>query len=281
MPAKIIDGKKIAEGVREDLKNRLADVPLDKRPGLAVVLAGDDPASKVYVGQKEKISAELGLNSFVFRLPDTATQNELTSLINKLNDDPKVNGVLVQLPLPQGLDSGAILSAIDPDKDADGFHVVNVGRLWTGKKTVEPCTPKGIMVLLDSTGLELKGKEAVVIGRSNIVGKPISAMLLSRHCTVTICHSRTKDLKEVTKRADIVIAAIGKPRFVTEDMVKQGAIVIDVGINRVDGKLTGDVDFAGVSKAASWITPVPGGVGPMTIVMLMRNTLRLAGLKID
>jgi methylenetetrahydrofolate dehydrogenase (NADP+)/methenyltetrahydrofolate cyclohydrolase len=200
-----------------------------------------------------------------------------------LNDDPKINGILVQLPLPKGLDSDSVISAIDPDKDVDGFHVVNVGRLWVGKKAVEPCTPKGVMALLDSTGVDLKGKEAVVIGRSNIVGKPISAMLLSRHCTVTICHSRTKDLKEVARRADIVIAAIGKPNFVTEDMVKQGAVVIDVGTTRFPSSVTksgykifGDVSFNEVAPKCSYITPVPGGVGPMTIVSLMKNTLLAA-----
>lgn len=278
MSARIIDGKKIAAGIREDLRKRAASIPEGSRPGLAVVLAGDDPASKVYVGQKEKACAEIGLNSFMHRLPESTSQGELLDLIGKLNRDPKIHGILVQLPLPGGIDSGAVISAIDPAKDVDGFHLINVGRLWTGEKSVEPCTPKGVMALLDSTGVDLKGLEAVVIGRSNIVGKPVAAMLLSRHCTVTICHSRTASLREVTRRADVVIAAIGKPNFVTADMLKHGAVVIDVGINRLDGRLAGDVDFEGASETASWITPVPGGVGPMTIAMLMRNTMQLAGV---
>jgi methylenetetrahydrofolate dehydrogenase (NADP+)/methenyltetrahydrofolate cyclohydrolase len=281
MAAEIIDGKRIAAGIREDLKRRVAAIPEDKRPGLAVVLAGEDPASKVYVGQKEKSCNEIGINSFVHRLPETTTQRELIGLVESLNRDPRVHGILVQLPLPNGIDVEAVISSINPDKDVDGFHAVNVGRLWSGARAVEPCTPRGVMTLIDSTGVELKGREAVVIGRSNIVGKPVAAMLLSRHCTVTICHSRTQNLAEVTRRADILIAAIGKPKFVTAEMVKPGAVVIDVGMNRLDGKLAGDVDFENAAKTASWITPVPGGVGPMTIVTLMRNTLELAGVSLD
>jgi methylenetetrahydrofolate dehydrogenase (NADP+)/methenyltetrahydrofolate cyclohydrolase len=279
MPAEIIDGKRIAAGIKEELKARVSKLPPEKRPGLAVIQVGEDPASKVYVGQKEKTSIEIGIRSFVHKLPDVTPQPDLIDLIGNLNGDPAVHGILVQLPLPKGLDQDAVIAAINPEKDVDGFHVVNAGKLWTGGNAVEPCTPKGIMALLDSTGAELKGLGAVVIGRSNIVGKPVSAMLLSRHCTLTICHSRTRDLPSVVREADIVVAAIGKPNFVTGDMIKQGAIVIDVGINRVGGKLIGDVEFETASKNASWITPVPGGVGPMTIVMLMKNTLELAGIK--
>jgi methylenetetrahydrofolate dehydrogenase (NADP+)/methenyltetrahydrofolate cyclohydrolase len=279
MSAKIIDGKRIAAGIKEELKAKVSGLPLEKRPGLAVILVGEDPASKVYVGQKEKTSNEIGIRSFVHKLPRETTQRELIGLIERLNGDPAVHGILVQLPLPKGIDQDAVISAISSAKDVDGFHVINAGKLWTGGDAVEPCTPKGIMTLLDSTGVELKGLGAVVIGRSNIVGKPVSAMLLSRHCTLTICHSRTRDLPSVVRGADIVVAAIGKPDFVTGDMIKQGAIVIDVGVNRVGNRLVGDVEFATASEKASWITPVPGGVGPMTIVMLMKNTLELAGIR--
>ncbi|MDR3321839.1 MAG: bifunctional methylenetetrahydrofolate dehydrogenase/methenyltetrahydrofolate cyclohydrolase FolD [Synergistaceae bacterium] len=280
MTASLIDGKKIASEVKERLKAKVSGLAPDGIPGLAVVLVGDDPASSVYVGQKEKNAREIGINSYAHKLPATTTQENLLALIERLNESPEVHGILVQLPLPRGLDRDAVITAIRPEKDVDGFHVVNVGKLWVGEDSVEPCTPKGIMTLLDSTGVELKGKEAVVIGRSNIVGKPIAAMLLSRHCTVTICHSRTRGLADVARRADIVVAAIGMPNFVTGDMIKPGAIVIDVGINRVDGRLVGDVEFGSASERASWITPVPGGVGPMTIAMLMQNTLQLAGIKI-
>jgi methylenetetrahydrofolate dehydrogenase (NADP+)/methenyltetrahydrofolate cyclohydrolase len=279
LSAKIIDGKRIAAGIKEELKAKVSGLPPEKRPGLAVILVGEDPASKVYVGQKEKTSIEIGIRSFVHKLPYDTTQRELIDLIERLNGDPAVHGILVQLPLPKGMDQDAVISAISSEKDVDGFHVVNAGKLWTGGDAVEPCTPKGIMTLLDSTGVELKGLGAVVIGRSNIVGKPVSAMLLSRHCTLTICHSRTRDLPSVVRGADIVVAAIGKPNFVTGDMIKQGAVVIDVGVNRIDSKLVGDVEFETASQKASWITPVPGGVGPMTIVMLMKNTLELAGIR--
>ncbi|MDR3254358.1 MAG: bifunctional methylenetetrahydrofolate dehydrogenase/methenyltetrahydrofolate cyclohydrolase FolD [Synergistaceae bacterium] len=278
MTASLIDGKKIASEVKERLKAKISGLAADEIPGLAVILVGDDPASSVYVGQKEKTAREIGINSRVYRLPATTAQDDLLALIGNLNESPDVHGILVQLPLPGGLDRDAVITAIRPEKDVDGFHVVNVGKLWIGSDAVAPCTPKGIMALLDSTGVELKGKEAVVIGRSGIVGKPIAAMLLSRHCTVTICHSRTRNLPDVARRADIVVAAIGMPNFVTGDMIKPGAIVIDVGINRVDGRLVGDVEFESVSAAASWITPVPGGVGPMTIAMLMQNTFQLAGI---
>lgn len=279
MTARILDGKQMAASIKEKLKAKLAALPPESMPGLAVVLAGEDPASKVYVRQKENMCKEIGIRSFMHVLPETVTQQELLALIDKLNSDPAVHGILVQLPLPAGLHSDEILTRISPAKDVDGFHIVNVGKLWVGEEAVAPCTPMGVMAMLDATGEELKGKEAVVIGRSNIVGKPVAAMLLSRHCTTTICHSRTHNLPEVVRRADIVVAAIGKPRFVTADMIKPGAIVIDVGINRVDGKLVGDVDYAPAAEKASWITPVPGGVGPMTIIMLMQNTLQLAGIR--
>jgi methylenetetrahydrofolate dehydrogenase (NADP+)/methenyltetrahydrofolate cyclohydrolase len=275
--ARVIDGKKIAADLREDMKAKLYGLSEKNRPGLAVVLVGDDPASAVYVRQKEKACQEIGVNSFMHRLPQDTPQGELLALIGRLNRSAEVHGILVQLPLPDGIDTKEIVAAICPEKDVDGFHSVNIGRLWSGEDAVEPCTPKGIMTLIDSTGSEIKGLEAVVIGRSNIVGKPVAAMLLKRHCTVTICHSRTKGLPEVVSRGDILIAAVGRPDFVTEDMIKPGAIVIDVGINRAGGKLTGDVDFEAAMRKASFVTPVPGGVGPMTIAMLMQNTLMLAG----
>jgi methylenetetrahydrofolate dehydrogenase (NADP+)/methenyltetrahydrofolate cyclohydrolase len=276
--ARIIDGKKIAAEIREELKAKVSGLSEKNRPGLAVVLAGDDPASAVYVRQKEKACREIGVNSFIHRLPQDVPRGELLALIGRLNGSAEVHGILVQLPLPDGIDTKGIVAAIRPEKDVDGFHPVNVGRLWSGEGAVEPCTPKGIMTLLDSTGTEIRGFEAVVIGRSNIVGKPVAAMLLRRHCTVTICHSRTRELPEAVRRGDILVAAAGRPNFITEDMIKPGAIVIDVGINRAGGKLTGDVDFEAAMRKASFVTPVPGGVGPMTIAMLMQNTLRLAGL---
>ncbi len=245
-------------------------------PGLAVILVGDNPASKVYVGQKEKGCLEAGFASFLHRLPETTSQEELLALIDKLNADKTVHGILVQLPLPRQIDPDTVLAAIRPEKDVDGFHPVNIGRLVAGLPASEPCTPKGILRLLKSTGIPLAGKEAVVIGRSNIVGKPVALMLLAESATVTICHSKTADLAEHVRRADILVAAIGKPRFVTADMVKEGAVVIDVGINRLEEGLVGDVDYDPVAEKASWITPVPGGVGPMTIAMLLENTLEQA-----
>jgi methylenetetrahydrofolate dehydrogenase (NADP+)/methenyltetrahydrofolate cyclohydrolase len=276
--ARIIDGKKIAAEIREGLKAKVSGLSEKNRPGLAVVLVGDDPASAVYVRQKEKACGEIGVNSFMHRLPHDVSRSEILALIDRLNQSDEVHGILVQLPLPEGIETRDVITAIRPEKDVDGFHPVNIGSLWSGEDAVEPCTPKGIMTLIDSTEAEIKGMEAVVIGRSNIVGKPVAAMLLRRHCTVTVCHSRTKDLPKVAGRGDILIAAIGRPNFVTEDMIKPGAIVIDVGINRIGGKLTGDVDFEAAARKASFITPVPGGVGPMTIAMLMQNTLKLAGL---
>ena len=277
MTARILDGKKLAAEIKADVKERTA--LLKQRgvtPGLAVVLVGEDPASKVYVGQKEKGCLEAGFASFLHRLPESTSQGELLALIERLNSDRTVHGILVQLPLPRQIDPDTVLAAIRPEKDVDGFHPVNMGRLVAGLPASEPCTPKGIMRLLKSTGLTLSGKEAVVKGRSNIVGKPVALMLLAESATVTICHSRTEDLAAHVRRADILVAAVGKPRFVTGDMVKEGAIVVDVGINRLEEGLVGDVDYEPAAERASWITPVPGGVGPMTIAMLLENTLEQA-----
>lgn len=277
MTAKILDGKKLASEIKADVRERTER--LKERgvtPGLAVVLVGEDPASKVYVGQKEKGCRDAGFASFLHRLPETTTQGELLALIERLNSDRTVHGILVQLPLPRHIDSDAVLSAIRPGKDVDGFHPVNIGRLVSGLPSCEPCTPKGIMRLLKSAEIPLSGKEAVIIGRSNIVGKPVAMMLLAESATVTICHSRTEELAAHARRADILIAAVGKPRFVTGDMVKEGAVVVDVGINRLEEGLVGDVDYEAAAERASWITPVPGGVGPMTIAMLLENTLEQA-----
>lgn len=277
MTAKILDGKKMSAEIRASIKEKV--LLLKEKgivPGLAVILVGDNPASKVYVGQKEKGCLEAGFASFLHRLPGTTSQEELLALIDKLNADKTVHGILVQLPLPRQIDPDTVLAAIRPEKDVDGFHPVNIGRLVAGLPASEPCTPKGILRLLKSTGIPLSGKEAVVIGRSNIVGKPVALMLLAESATVTICHSKTADLAEHARRADILVAAIGKPRFVTADMVKEGAVVIDVGINRLEEGLVGDVDYEPVAEKASWITPVPGGVGPMTIAMLLENTLEQA-----
>jgi methylenetetrahydrofolate dehydrogenase (NADP+)/methenyltetrahydrofolate cyclohydrolase len=274
--AQIISGKVVSAQVREELKAQTQEM-IEKhgvRPGLAVIIVGDDPASKVYVNNKEKGCAEVGYYSEVYRLPAETTQEELLALVNKLNNDEKIHGILCQLPLPKHLDENAVILAIDPEKDVDAFHPVNVGRIMIGDYKFLPCTPAGVMKLIESTGVDITGKECVVIGRSNIVGKPQAMLLLHKNATVTICHSRTKNLAEVTKKADILVVAIGKADFVTGDMVKDGAVVIDVGMNRkADGKLTGDVDFASVEPKASFITPVPGGVGPMTISMLLTNTM--------
>lgn len=277
--ATIIDGKAISEKIRSEVK-AATDKLINERsvtPGLAVVLVGDNPASKVYVGSKEKACIEMGFYSEKHVLPVTATQDELLKLVDKLNKDKKIHGILVQLPLPKQINEDLVLEAISPEKDVDGFHPYNVGRLAVGKPLFQPCTPYGMMKMLEYSNISVEGKHAVIIGRSNIVGKPIALMLLQKSATVTICHSKTKDLKEEVKRADIVVAAIGKPEFVTGDMLKKGAVVLDVGINRLEsGKLVGDVDFASAEKVASAITPVPGGVGPMTIAMLMYNTLESA-----
>lgn len=276
----ILDGKIMAAELMEGLKARV-DALKEKNVsvGLAVILVGEDPASQVYVRNKGKACEELGILSETIRLPENTTQEELENLIDKLNRDDRMDGILVQLPLPRHLDEAAVLRKIIPEKDVDGFHIENAGKLFTGQTGVTACTPKGIMHMLKKGNVPLSGKEAVVIGRSNIVGKPIAMLLLNENCTVTICHSRTQDLAAHTKNADILVAAVGKAKFVTADMVKPGAAVIDVGINRVDGKVVGDVDYAEVEKIAGYITPVPGGVGKMTIGMLMENTIESAERK--
>ena len=272
----LIDGKKVSAEVRNRLaeETKILKEKTGKEPGLATVLVGDDPASAVYVRNKNKTCRELGFQSFENQLSSGTTEEKLLNLIDDLNSNPNVHGILVQLPLPDQIDSEKILKAIDPKKDVDGFHPVNVGKLVVGSALLTPCTPTGIIKLLDHYGIQISGKHAAIIGRSNIVGKPVSMLLLHRNATITICHSRTENLGEITRGADILIAAVGRPHFVTENMVGKGAVVIDVGINRVDGKLTGDVEFEPVSKKASYITPVPGGVGPMTIALLMENTLK-------
>ena len=277
--AQIIDGKKISAEIRAEIKEKtLAFTEKNGfRPGLAVIIVGADPASQVYVRNKRRACEEVGFYSEAYELPEETTQSELIALVDKLNADEKIHGILCQLPLPKHLDENEVILRIDPRKDVDAFHPYNVGKIMIGDYDFLPCTPAGVMALLERSGIEIKGKECVVVGRSNIVGKPQAMLLLHAHGTVTVCHSRTKDLAEVCRRADILVAAIGKADFFTADMVKEGAVVIDVGMNRrADGKLTGDVDFASVEPKASYITPVPGGVGPMTITMLMQNTLTAA-----
>ena len=272
----LIDGKKVSAEVRSSLVEEAKQLKekTGRVPGLATVLVGDDPASAVYVRNKNKICRELGFQSFEQKLSADTSEAKLLQLIKELNSNNDIHGILVQLPLPSQIDSEKILQAINPNKDVDGFHPINVGKLVVGNALLTPCTPTGIIKLLDYYEIEISGKHAVVLGRSNIVGKPVSMLLLQRNATITICHSRTKNLEEITRSADILVAAIGKANFVTENMVSKGTIVIDVGINRVDGKLTGDVNFEPVSKKVSYITPVPGGVGPMTIALLMENTLK-------
>ncbi|MBE6841774.1 MAG: bifunctional methylenetetrahydrofolate dehydrogenase/methenyltetrahydrofolate cyclohydrolase FolD [Ruminococcus sp.] len=276
--ANIIDGKAVSLKVKGEVREKALELKEKGiEVGLAVVIVGDNPASRVYVNSKKRACEEVGFNSYEYALPEETTQQELLDLVDVLNKDEKVNGILVQLPLPKHIDENAIINAITPDKDVDAFHPFNVGKIMIGEYAFLPCTPAGIMELIDSTGVEISGKSCVVIGRSNIVGKPMSMLLLHRSGTVTVCHSKTTNLKEVCSNADILVAAVGRPNFVTADMVKEGAVVIDVGINRLpDGKLCGDVDFATVSEKAGYITPVPGGVGPMTIAMLMKNTLTAA-----
>ena len=277
MAAQLLDGKTMSNELREKLALRVEDLKArGVTPGLAVILVGEDPASQIYVKNKGLGCAQVGMHSVTIRLPETTTQQELETQIDQLNGDASIHGILVQLPLPAGLDEAAALARIAPEKDVDGFHVVNAGKLFTGQKGVVACTPKGAMEMIRRTGIDLTGKEAVVVGRSNIVGKPMAMLLLQQNATVTMCHSRTQHLAEHTRRADVLVAAVGKPRFITADMVKPGAIVIDVGINRVDGKVVGDVDFDAVKEVASWITPVPGGVGRMTITMLLENTIEAA-----
>lgn len=272
----IIDGKKVSAQVKEQVRIETEElVEKGIKPGLAVIIVGDDPASRVYVNNKKKACEKVGFLSKEFALPATTTQEELLSLVKELNEDKEINGILCQLPLPKGLDEKAVIEAISPLKDVDAFHASNVGKIMIGDYDFLPCTPAGVMEMLHSYNIPVEGKECVVIGRSNIAGKPMAMLLLHENGTVTITHSRTKNLKEVTKRADILVAAIGKPKFVTADMVKEGAVVIDVGMDRDEnGKLCGDVDFENVKEKCSAITPVPGGVGPMTIAVLMKNTLK-------
>jgi methylenetetrahydrofolate dehydrogenase (NADP+)/methenyltetrahydrofolate cyclohydrolase len=278
MPAQLLDGKTGAKKVKMQVAAEVAAVKAKGiTPGLAVIIAGNDPGSRVYVNNKEKDCLEVGIRSQEYTLPEDVTQTQLLDLINKLNSDADIDGILVQLPLPKHIDEKTVISSIDPSKDVDAFHPANVGHIMIGDFDFLPCTPAGIMELLDDAGIQVEGKGCVVIGRSNIVGKPMAMLLLHRSGTVTICHSRTKNLSKITKRADILVAAIGKPKFVTADMVKDGAVVIDVGMNRLpDGKLCGDVDFETVCEKASYITPVPGGVGPMTRATLLKNTMKAA-----
>jgi len=273
--AELIDGKAIAAELRGQISTDVENlISVGVTPGLAVVLVGEDPASRVYVSMKEKACAAAGIYSVEHKLPAETAQTQLLQLIESLNNDEKIDGILVQLPLPEHIDEAEVLETISPAKDVDGFHPYNVGRLLTGNPVFQPCTPYGIMKMLEHTGVELKGKDVVIVGRSNIVGKPVALMCLAEHATVTICHSRTVDLPQKVAAADIVIAAVGRPEMIKGDWIKKGAIVIDVGVNRVgEKKLVGDVDFAAASVNAAAITPVPGGVGPMTITMLLYNTL--------
>ena len=279
MSANILSGKTMSEELRAEIASRVST--LKERgltPGLAVILVGNDPASEIYVRNKGNGCTEVGMYSRTINMPAETTQEELESAIDALNNDPAIHGILVQLPLPKHLDENAALAKILPEKDVDGFHLINAGHMLTGTEGVVACTPRGALHMIKSTGVNLSGKEAMVIGRSNIVGKPMAMLLLKENCTVTICHSRTQNLAEHTRRADILVAAVGKAGFVTADMVKPGAIVIDVGINRFEGKLYGDV-AADVAEKAGWLTPVPGGVGPMTVAMLLSNTLDLAEMQ--
>ena len=277
--AKIINGKEISATIRSEIKEATEKLVAESgvRPGLAVIIVGEDPASQVYVRNKKRACDEVGFYSESYELPENTTQEELNALVDRLNKDDKIHGILCQLPLPKHLDENEVIMRIDPKKDVDAFHPENVGKIMIGDYSFLPCTPAGVMALLERSGIDVCGKECVVVGRSNIVGKPQAMLLLHANGTVTICHSRTKNLAEVCRRADILVAAIGKADFFTGDMIKDGAVIIDVGMNRrADGKLTGDVDFASVEPKASYITPVPGGVGPMTITMLMQNTLTAA-----
>lgn len=281
MAAKLLDGKSLAADIREGLRLEVEELKKTGRaPGLAVVIVGDDPASRRYVNNKKKACEHVGITSYEYALPGETTQEELLALVDKLNKDTAIDGILVQLPLPSHLDEKTVIYNIDPKKDVDAFHPFNVGKIMIGEPIFAPCTPAGVMELIALTGIEVSGKECVVVGRSNIVGKPQSMLLLAQNGTVTVCHSKTKDLAEVTKRADILVAAVGKAKLIKGDMVKKGAVVIDVGMNRLeDGTWSGDVDFEEVKEVASAITPVPGGVGPMTIAMLMKNTVKAYQMK--
>lgn len=276
MSAKILDGKQLSADIKENLRKEVEQITKTGRvPGLAVVIVGDDPASHVYVRNKKKACEFIGIKSFGYELPENTSQDELLGLVDTLNHDDNVDGILVQLPLPKHINEEAVINAIDPGKDVDCFHPFNVGRVMIGNGIFLPCTPAGVMELIKLSGIEVEGKECVVVGRSNIVGKPQFLLLLQKNGTVTVCHSRTKNLAEVTKRADILVAAVGRAKMIGADMVKPGAVVIDVGMNRDENdKLCGDVDFDSVKDIAGAITPVPGGVGPMTIAMLMQNTIR-------
>lgn len=277
----IIDGKLVAQEVKAKVSKKVKELQENGiAPGLAVIIIGNNPASRIYVNNKKKACAEVSIYSKEYALPDTTSQKELIELISKLNNDDSINGILVQLPLPNHINEKAVIEAIDPLKDVDAFHEINVGKIMIGEYDLLPCTPAGIIELLNSQNIEIEGKHCVVVGRSNIVGKPMAMLLLHRNGTVTICHSKTKNLKKICKNADILIAAVGKAKFITSDMVKKGAVVIDVGMNKDENsKLCGDVDFDNVEKIASYITPVPGGVGPMTIAMLMKNTVTAASLQ--
>lgn len=275
----IMDGKALSVEIRAEIKSQIEEMKArgEAIPSLAVVLVGNDPASKIYVRNKKNACAEAGITSYEYTLPETATEDEVLELIEKLNNDDKINGILVQVPLPAGIDEKKVIDAIAPQKDVDAFSESNIGKYFLGEAKFLPCTPGGILHLLDKYNIDVNGKNCVIIGRSNIVGKPMSLLLLQRNGTVTICHSRTKNLSDYTKNADIIVVAIGKPCFLTGDMIKEGAVVIDVGINRLEsGKVVGDADFESCAKKASFITPVPGGVGPMTIARLLLNTLEAA-----
>jgi methylenetetrahydrofolate dehydrogenase (NADP+)/methenyltetrahydrofolate cyclohydrolase len=278
MSARVLNGKELATKIKGELKQTVEDIKKKNiYPGLAVVIVGNDPASRVYVNSKKKACEEIGIESFEYALDESVDEAELIDLIKRLNEDKKVSGILVQLPLPKHINEEKIILAIDSSKDVDAFHPENVGRLMTGNPQFLPCTPAGVMELIHESGIEIAGKECVIVGRSNIVGKPQSMLLLAEHGTVTICHSKTKNLEEVIKRADILVAAVGRPEMIKGSSIKPGAVVIDVGINRLENKkLVGDVEYESCSKVASAITPVPGGVGPMTIAMLMKNTVRAA-----
>ncbi len=278
MSAKLIDGKAVSLALREQLKTEVSQFERlsHRKAGLAVVLVGENPASQVYVRNKVKGCEETGIQSFAYYLPEDTSEEAVLELVDTLNEDERVNGILVQLPLPKHINEARVLARIDYRKDVDGFHAMNVGNLLLGNPSLNACTPSGVIELIKSTGTEICGKHAVVVGRSNIVGKPQALLLLRENATVTVCHSKTPDLGAITRQADILVVAIGRAKFVTADMVKPGAIVIDVGMNREEGKLCGDVDFENVKEVASFITPVPGGVGPMTITMLLKNTLKAA-----
>lgn len=277
MSAVLLNGKELAAKKREQLKKDVEELSTKGiTPGLAVILVGEDPASKTYVGAKQKACEQAGIHSVLIKKPDTISEEELLAEIDRLNEDETIDGILVQLPIPKHISEQAVIERIAPNKDVDGFHPINIGKMMTGEDTFLPCTPHGVLVMLKEAAIELEGKHVVVVGRSNIVGKPVGQLLLNENATVTYTHSRTKDLRAMTKQADILIVAIGKANFISAEDVKPGAVVVDVGINHVDGKLCGDVDFESVKDTASHLTPVPGGVGPMTITMLLENTVQSA-----